>query len=454
MSLKHRYVIGSLLLLAVASRPVALTLNEVLEIADQSAQFEEATASVEVAKAAVALAGIGGDLALSLQPNVSVTTPIDASFPGELRVTGTAGVSVPLGLTESQRFGLEQAEESLATATEELEGATQRVRYELALLYMDAWLSQFEREVLLAEYAVATDQVAQQTRLFESGVVSAEGVDSARSGAEELELALLENSRNIRIRWLELAYLANIDVTASTPQLVRPVVSFAPIPQPPELEAAAFAADRTLSLINDRITSLRGELTESDSLDILQSVRASFSMDSHAVSASFAPASQTLSANYSFPVFSYAAETPPSGGGSTDSWTLGLSLSFGYQANTTGELESQKIEAELALAEAELSYQRDMVSLAVRQKYQQHLLANGAVAQAEASLEAVTETRDSIIELRESQRATDLDLAVAEARVARSQYQLAAALIKRDEAALAIAAYTNNLEALWLSEEE
>ncbi|MCK4515571.1 MAG: TolC family protein, partial [Spirochaetaceae bacterium] len=119
------------LLLVFAASAGAFELPEVLERIDQTSEIREAEAALDLARAELELARFAGDISFGLQPAVTVSTPEDGPFADEIKFSGSASLSAPVGLSDAQSASVEKAAAAVVTAERALERAYDDTRYEV-----------------------------------------------------------------------------------------------------------------------------------------------------------------------------------------------------------------------------------------------------------------------------------------------------------------------------------
>ena len=147
------------LLMVLAGSAGALNLPDVLERIDQTSEIAEAEAALGLARAELDLARFAGDISFGLEPGVTVSTPVSGPFADEIKLSGSASVSAPMGLSDAQSVSVEKAAAAVMAAERALERAYDDARYEVFLLYEQAWLAQMERETLGLELETARQVV-------------------------------------------------------------------------------------------------------------------------------------------------------------------------------------------------------------------------------------------------------------------------------------------------------
>ena len=447
-SIRMRRLASFALFLVFAASAGALELPEVLERIDQTSEIREAEAALDLARAELELAQFAGDISFGLQPNLTVSTPEGGPFADEIKFSGSASVSAPMGLSDAQSASVEKAAAAVVTAERALERAYDDARYEVFLLYQQAWLAQMEREALATELETARQVVENNERLFESGLISLVALTASEEDALDAEIAYLENSRDRRITWLELAYKVGLDPT-HTQDFEAPVIELGDLPLPPDLTVWALSADPGMTAQRERIANLESMIAEPVSWNPLDSIRASLSAFSHNVAVTYNTGASSLSGSYSFPIATIGGSDGTSGSGTTQTWDIGLSVSLGVQTQRERALELETLTAELEKERERLLFLEDVVTLQVRAKYQQYLLTQGAAEQSTLVHEKAQSNLELVQERLRQDRVTQLDVLVAETQLVRAEAQLTIARAKEQEAKLAVAAYSGYLPEMW-----
>jgi len=448
MKSKRSGLVSLVLLLALGVSVGALELSEVLERIDETNEVREAKAVLELAQAELELAQFAGDISFGPQPGVTVSTPEGGPFADEIKFTGSATVSAPVGLSDSQETLVEKAAGAVVVAERAFERSHDDARYEVFLLYQQAWLAQIERGVLATELETAQQSVQNNERLFESGLISLVALTASEEDLLDAEIAYLENSRDHRITWLELAYKVDLD-PVTTLDLEAPVIELGDLPQPPVLTDWAMRTDPAVIAQRERIADLESLIAQPISRNPLDSIRANLSAFSHNVAVTYKPGSSSVNGSYSFPIATIGGTDGTSGSGTTQSWTIGLSVSLGIQTQREHTLELESLTAELEKEQERMTLLEDVVALQVRAKYQQYLLTQEAANQSDRAYERTQSNLELVQDRFNQDRVTRLDVLAAETQLVRAEAQLHIARAKEQEAALAVAAFAGFLPEIW-----
>ncbi|MBU8914283.1 MAG: TolC family protein [Spirochaetales bacterium] len=433
------------LLLVLAGSAGALDLPDVLQRIDQTSEIAEAEAALDLARAELGLARFAGDISFGLQPGVTVSTPETGPFADEIKLSASASVSAPVGLSDAQSVSVEKAAAAVMAAERAVERAYVDARFEVFLLYEQAWLAQMEQETLAIELETARQVVENNERLFESGLISLVALAASEEDSLEAEISYLENSRDRRITWLELAYKIGLDPT-HTLDFEAPVIELGDLPLPPELTDWALRTDPAMIAQRERIADLESLIVEPVSRNPVDSIRASLSAFSHTVAVTYNTGASSLSGSYSF-IAAIGGSDETSG--PTQTWDIGLSVSLGIQTQRERALELETLTAELEKERERLLFLEDVVTLQVRAKYQQYLLTQGAAEQSARVYEHAQSNLELVQERFLQDRATQLDVVSAETQLVRAETQLTIARAREQEAKLAVAAYSGYLPELW-----
>ena len=426
----------------------ALELPDALDRIEETREVREAMSALELARVELALAQFAGDISFGLQPGVTVSTPEGGPFADEIKFTGSASVSAPLGLSDAQLSSAERAAAAVLGAERALARAHDDARLAVFLLYQRAWLAQMEQGVLVAELESARQVALNNGRLFESGLISLAAVTASEEDALDAEIAYLENLTDRRITWLELAYAVGLDPT-NTPDLTAPAIELGDLPPPPFLTEWTIENDGALIAQRERIADLESAIIEPISRNPVDSIRANVSAFSHNGSVTYNLDSSTLSGSYSFPIATIGGSDETSGSGTAGSWDIGLSVSLGFQTQRECALEIDALTAELEKERERLLLLEDVIALQVRTKYQQYLLSKGAAEQSAGLYEKAQASVELIQERFRQERVTQVDVVAAETQLVRAEAQLIMAQAREVEATLAAATYSGYLPEIW-----
>ena len=217
--------------MVLAGSAGALDLPDVLERIDQTSEIAEAEAALGLARAELDLARFAGAISFGLQPGVTVSTPEIGPIADEIKLSGSASVSAPVGLSDAQIVSVEKAAAAvmaaeraleLETLTAELEKERERLLFledvvtlQVRAKYQQDLLTQgaAEQSARMHEHAQSNLELVQerfrQDRATQLDVVSAETqlvraetqLTIARAKEQEAKLALAAYSGYLPELW-------------------------------------------------------------------------------------------------------------------------------------------------------------------------------------------------------------------------------------------------------------
>lgn len=427
-----------------ASPLTGLSFDDVTGEVDRTLAVKTAAAALEEAIRSARLLGYPGDVSATIQPSVTATTPYDGAFAETVSIGSSVSVTVPVGLSASRTDALEQARSVVVRAERELLAARNDAYLSLFTVYSNAWAAQQEIEALRLEHQSALAAVNAARRLFESGRISLSELSRAEETLRIREAAYTEGQLVERITWLELAYAVDLDPTI-TLELEAPAVETGELPKPPELTEWAKTHDPAVLAEIERIGELESEIASARATDLSAVVRANFSADSHTASVSYNVDSPSISASYAFPIVTLGAE-PTTTGGSSSSWNLGVSVNLSLAAGRESSLERDVAALELERERIKLETLEDILALTVRSRYQQYLVSQEALEQAERTLERSEQSLELVLDRFDRGQLTEADVAEARSAVARAAFQFSQAstnVLRAQLATAAAASYLN-----------
>ena len=154
-----------------------------------------------------------------------------------------------------------------------------------------------------------------------------------------------------------------------------------------------------------------------------------------------------LGLSYSFPLESYGPDLSSSNSNAGNTWELSFSVNIPFNTGVDTKKEQELGQSRIAQIEARLALMEDTLALQIRSLYQQYLLAEDAISQAQRALDFAEMTLQTVLDRRDSGRAT-----AAEELSARAYFQRA--LFRQEQAVSArnIQILKTAQAAFWLQE--
>lgn len=438
-------------LLLIGAKPqasFALSFEELFAVLDQAPQVIAARLEQLEARQRLAALQYPGDPSAALIPAATATTAEGDSFGTEKRVTATVTAEIPIGLSETRRVSVAEAEDALLRAEEAVAQSRAEAYLGVFMLYKEAWLAGREQGVIEAEVEAARERARTAQERFDRGGASLEELNSAEESLLEAEAARREGTLGRRITWMRLAYAVGLEPKEAA-ELEPLESSRSELPAVEELISWALRHDGALLAAEDQMAAYRRESAAALGLFRPPTLRTGFSGWEQTASVSLNTENPTLALSYGFPVVT-EGEIPESRTGSRDpdTWELSFSVVLPFQApggsRLEGELRETLVEqAMLSKTEAERE-----LSIEIRSRYNQYTVAGEFVDAARRSVESTGRTLKTVRDRREEGRATAADLLLAEAQYRRALYRLDAAVAEVETAKLqtaAAASYLNEL---------
>ena len=437
----------AVMLSVTAGMATALSFEDIVAGIDSSAAMQAAVLEVSEAEYRYAQAGHPGDATVTLTPSMDSISAEGGSWGEQIDLVASITASIPVGLSKERKLSFEESRVEMERARESLDQSRTEIGAGMYQLYQAAWLAQLELSVLNAELESAQESVRVARELFNRGETTIFALNSAEDDLATAETAVIEGNLAKRITWLELAYAADIDVTADQ-ELLEPIsMVLKEIPAPPELTAWADSHAPVLVQLEDEMEAVLRDMNEREGILSQPSVRATFSGFDHSASASFNFANPGVSLSYSVPITTIGDEIASSGSGNGDTWQVGISLSIPFQSGTGESIEESLLQQRIRQLETQMNLAHDTVALRIRTGYQQYLMAAESITQATQAVETAQDALDTVLGRRENQRATLVEELEARAQLERAIYRLHTAEADREKAKILTAQ-----AASWLTE--
>jgi len=225
---------------------------------------------------------------------------------------------------------------------------------------------------------------------------------------DELRLAeadLLAGTLAQRLSWLELAFFAGLNL-AREEVLDAPAAEFSELPKPPDLTAWALERSPSIRSQLNRIDALTRELDARRGIVSPPTLRADFSGWEQNASLSYNMDNPELGLSYSFPLESYGPDLSSSNSNAGNTWELRFSVNIPFNTGVNAEKEWELGQVMIAQIEAQLDLMEDTLALQIRSVYQQYLLAEDAISQVKRALNFAEMTLQTVLDRRDSGRAT------------------------------------------------
>ncbi len=416
---------------------VGLSLADVLGKIDQTFEVRAALLAVESMEHQIAELRYPGDVAVTVQPSATASTPEGGPFAETVDLSGSVSVNVPVGLSDSREQALLDASIRLELTKVELEGARANAFIRLYSLYQDAWLAQQEMQVLTLENEADRLRYDLQKKLFESGEIALTDLSRAEEDFIQAQSALLQGGLNGRLAWFELSSAIGLSRSDET-RLEESLDSFGLLVKPPFLSSWAGENDPAVLYQKDRVRQIEESMAELNRVDISSTFKATLNAFSHSASLSLNMDSPSLSGSYSFPLYTFG-DTSSSSGSGAGTWNLGFQMSLSYSSSKGDNLEAASLLVDLERETVRLETLLESVDLEIRSKYQQYLLSEDSVDQAERNLEITLENRKIVLERKDLGLVLEDEVIEAESQVARARWQVMSAKVKREKAEMAAA---------------
>jgi len=413
-----------ILFLAVGAASLsALSFEDLLPSIEESHAVREARFALETAAEKYNLARFAGDARVSLSSGLELTSMKDGDFAEQREITAGVNTNIPLGLNSSGLAAAETARQAAFLAERELEISRYASYVDLFTAYSAAWLAQRELEVLESELKAASEELRIVQTLFTSGSASLNDLNDAEDKLREAEADMLSGNLAHRLRWLELAFFAGLN-QAREEKLEAPAAVFSELPKPPELTAWALERSPAIRSQLNRIDSLTRELDARRGMVSPPTLRADFSGWEQNASLSYNMDNPELGLSYSFPLESYGPDLSSSNSNAGNTWELRFSVNIPLNTGIDAEKEWELGQVMIAQIEAQLDLMEDTLALQIRSVYQQYLLADDAISQARRALDFAEMTLQTVLERRNSGRATVADELSARAYAQRALFRL------------------------------
>ncbi|WP_394701458.1 TolC family protein [Marispirochaeta aestuarii] len=444
----NKKILTFLMLFVVAGAGTlpALSFKDLLPSIEESHGVKEARFVLETAADQFTLSIFPGDARMSLSPGLDLTSLKDGDFAEQREITAAVNTSIPLGLNPSGRAAAETAREAVSLAELELETARYNAYVDLFAAYSAAWLAQRELEVLKSELEAAGEELRIVQNLFNSGSASLNDLNDAEDELRLAEADLLAGTLAQRLSWLELAFFAGLN-QAREEKLDLPPAEFFELPKPPDLTAWALERSPAIRSQRNQINALRRELDARRGVVSPPTLRADFSGWEQNASLSYNMDNPELGLSYSFPLESYGPDLSSSNSNAGNTWELSFSVNIPFNTGVDTKKEQELGQSRIAQIEARLALMEDTLALQIRSLYQQYLLAEDAISQAQRALDFAEMTLQTVLDRRDSGRAT-----AAEELSARAYFQRA--LFRQEQAVSArnIQILKTAQAAFWLQE--
>ena len=414
-----------------------LSFDEVIKKINETEEVKTAQLALLVAQKQLDLLRYPGNISGGVQPSGKTTD-------SALALSGSASLSIPLGLTETAQLNVSKTEDNLKLAETALSEARARALFNLYSKYQSAWLDQEERNVIEDEVKAAEASYAVMRSKFEAGDVSLIELAVAEEKLTQARESSIKGRLNERITWFELASAAGLNLNSSSVEEAIPKEGS--LPKPPELSGKAYM---NLSSIQNEIVKVKqieDEINKLRNIDSGLSLKTFFNYETHSASAEYNFTSPNLTFAYSFPIatvpFGTGGTSSGTAGsaGSTDSlWNAGLSINLSLKTGKLTPLERASLNAALRLEESKLSFLKSSADLNVRTKYQQWILAGDMVKQVLRNLERAKNNKD-ILETKSNLGLAGEDaLLEATALISRAEWNVSRARIEQEKARIAAA---------------
>ncbi|MBN1686656.1 MAG: TolC family protein [Spirochaetales bacterium] len=443
----------SLLLLAILVMTTSLSgfglsFEDVIEKIPQTTGVRSAQLALEAASAELGVLEYPGDPTVSLQPSVSAITPDGGPFAQQVSLEALVSASFPVGLSEIKAAALDNGRSAVEAAKRNLELVKQTMYVTLFNLYTAAQSAQAEKAVLELEIEAAQASENISLQLYDSGKISLVELVRVQESLKQAESALIEARLAERLRWLDLAYAADLNPLVTL--ALEPVSFVLPeLPRPPELTEWALSRDGSILQQIDKIRQIEAEMSKAGAFDLAATLKASVNAYSHAASVAYNTENRLITGSYSFPVYTFesgdsAAETNT--GNTSGSWNLGMSVALSLSGGSGNARQTTFNEVVLEQENEKLSALEDALALNIRARYQSVLLGEEAVRQAERNVEKASDFLLVISEQFGRGQVTASEVRTAQAALARAEYQLQEARVSVLKASLSVAQSASYLD--------
>ena len=424
-------------LIVVPSLLGALDLRTVLDSTPMTAQVWAAEIAVAESYSRAEESRYPGDISVSAQPGISIQTPQEGPFAETVGLTGSVSVSIPVGLSDAKTAVLDDAVRAITQAERSAAYTADQAYLDLYDLYQEVWIAQEALGFLRSASTAARATFEMERLLFESGEVSLLEYAASEEALKQAEDAVVKGNLEYRLAWVELASIVGLDWRE--PVTLEPALAqMGMLPRPSELIEWAFSHHPDIIEQQENADAIERELEDLTVFDLSAVIRTTINAFSHSASVTYNTASPLVSASYSFPIASIGPETSSLSSASS-SWSIGLSASLGVDTGKESELKRQRLLVTLEAAYQRLSAIQESLSIQIRSRYQQHLIAGDAVAAAEWAVERAQASSELAMTKYELKQLTESELDAARIQVDRAILQLNTAQVAHASTALSAA---------------
>ncbi|MDZ7795351.1 MAG: TolC family protein [Spirochaetia bacterium] len=438
--LKSAWMVCILIIITTQSL-FGLSFEELVENLDNSPAVRKAELSLHAAGLQLESARYPGNSSLSLVPSATARSEENGAFAEafaeQVEFEARIAAQIPVGLLKSQKLQKISLQENFDLERDNLMYRIDAAFLELFFLYKEAWLAGEEMTVLEAEKRAAEERLGTQTRLFDAGDVSLLSLQSAEDELEEAETALLEGKLKKKITWIELAHASGLQPVEER-ELEPLKMDILALPALEELLASAAAHSPEISALQNAIAAERREIEAQGSLLSYPTIELSFSGRQQSASLAYDVERASLGLSYGLPLYSYGPDLEKTSrtSNSTETWELGLSVRLPLEIGKSDQNEKHILENSIAAHKLEIEERKSSLELQLRSLYQRYLLSNEELTQAQKSIERARERLETVLSLREEQRATAAEELSAAAGLERARFRLMSAEAGRQESLL------------------
>lgn len=423
-----------ILLVLLPVKLFTLDLQAVLESVPKTAAVRSAEYALEAARLKADQLGYPGDISLSVQPGATLQTPSDGPFADTVSLSGNVSVVVPLGLSDVKESTLNQTLTLIPQKERDYNYSLDQAYLDLVLLYQDVWINQESLKYQESARDAAQNTYNQKKTLFENGSISLLELNAAEELLIQAEETLSKTNMNHKLSWIELATLTQRD-WRQPEELTKAVDLQNGLPGSMQLIRWAETNHPDILAQEEKVRLLQEELTGLASYDLSAVIKSSVNIANHNIALSYNTDSMGLTGSYSFPLGTFGTVSSQQSG----NWTMSFSASVGMDAGKSADYTRSLLFNEFETETQKLVIIRENVSLQVRSKYQQYLIAQESVETAIRNFERAQAAYMLSSTKHELKQITDTELAEALVQVDKSALQIEIARIAAMKAALAAA---------------